>query len=32
VANAAAWPFDRTIPDKKKKGIEDYKRTERKMP
>ena len=33
VADAAAWPFERTVPDKQKKDIEDYfKRAGRKLP
>jgi hypothetical protein len=33
VAKAAAWPFERTIPEKQKKEIEEYfKRAGRKLP
>ena len=33
VADAAAWPFERTIPEKQKKEIEEYfKKAARKLP
>jgi hypothetical protein len=33
VAEAAAWPFERTIPEKQKKEIEEYfKKAGRKLP
>ena len=33
VADAAAWPFERTIPEKQKKEIEEYfKKAGRKLP